>query len=131
MCPQAAHIWAQHEQGYLLGGRPSRGNGLRGRKVSRLDYSKHRYPPTAQHRPFKYFAFCYFTMDFLATLIALCSTPVSHSSTPGRNGAKLTEDFTTYAHKIRLRGGIRRKSFLIGLLYSFWLSFFAEKPFKS
>ena len=63
MCPQAFHIYEQQQQeqeeGYLLGGRPSRGNGLRGRKVSGLDYSKHRYPlpGTVHHSNILYFAF--------------------------------------------------------------------------
>ena len=38
--------------------RPSRGNGLRGRKVSGLDYSKHRYPlPSTGHSNILHFTF--------------------------------------------------------------------------
>ena len=47
-----------------------------------------------------------------------CPAPQILTKPAGRNGAKLTEDNTNHVHKIWLRGGKRRKSFSIGLLYS-------------
>ena len=46
------------------------------------------------------------------------AAPQNLTKPAGRNGAKLTEDDTIFAHKIWLRGGKRRTSLLIGLLYS-------------
>ena len=47
-----------------------------------------------------------------------CPAPQILTKPAGRNGAKLTEDNTNHVNKIWLRGGKRRKSFSIGLLYS-------------
>ena len=60
-----------------------------------------------------------------------CPVPQKLTKPAGRNGAKLTIDYTDYALPFGLRVGKCRKSFFIWSFVQLVIFWFAERPFKS